>query len=82
MQQELENKYYCKICNVEIHPKRAALGYKTTCVNHSETSKFTGLIVTEGTESNEVSSIEIIRDPKIAQEIQRLKSISSNSDIY
>ena len=48
-------KYYCKVCDTEIHPKRVKLGYKDTCVNHSETKKFMGLVVTEGKESEEIS---------------------------
>jgi hypothetical protein len=77
-----EQVYYCKVCNKEIHPKRAALGYKTTCVEHSEAKKFTGLIVTEGEESHEVSSVQIIRDPKLAAELERLKSSAQPPDIY
>lgn len=79
MQQDLNR--YCKVCSNLIHPKRVQLGYKDTCVNHSETAKFVGLLVTEGKESEEVSSIQVIRDPKIVQEIDRLKSTPS-SDIY
>ena len=75
-------KYYCKTCNTEIHPKRVQLGYRDTCVNHSETAKFVGLIVTEGKESEEVSSVQVIRDPKLAQEINRLRSFNDSSDIY
>jgi hypothetical protein len=75
-------KYYCKVCNTEIHPKRAQLGYKDTCVNHSEAKRFVGLIVTEGKESEEVSSIQVIRDPKIVEELDRLRSSSGPSDIY
>jgi|GEM_PF-2144257 len=76
-----ELNHYCKVCNTVIHPKSVQLKYKDTCVNHSETKKFVGLIVTEGKESEEVSSIQVIRDPKLAQEIDRLKS-SPLSDIY
>jgi hypothetical protein len=76
-----EPRYYCKVCDTAIHPKRVELGYRTTCVNHSEAKKFVGLIVTEGKESEEVSSIQVIRDPSLAQEIERLKS-SNQSDIY
>lgn len=74
--------HYCKVCDTVIHPKRVALGYKDTCVNHSDTKKFVGLIVTEGKESEETCSIQVIRDPKLAQEIERLKSSSHTPDIY
>jgi hypothetical protein len=76
-----EPRHYCKICDTPIHTKRVQLGYKDTCVIHSETKKFVGLIVTEGKESEEVSSIQVIRDPKLAHEINRLKS-SQTSDTY
>jgi len=36
----MTNKKYCKVCNAEIHPKRVALGYSTTCVNHSTAERF------------------------------------------
>jgi hypothetical protein len=75
-------KYYCKVCSTEIHPKRAQLGYKDTCVNHSATKKFMGLVVTEGKESEEVSSIQVIRDPKMMDELNRLKPPSNMNDIY
>jgi len=76
-----EPRHYCKVCDTPIHPKRVQLGYKDTCVNHSETKKFVGLLVTEGKESEEVSSIQVIRDPNLAQEINRLKS-SQAPDTY
>jgi hypothetical protein len=41
-----------------------------------------GLIVTEGKESEEVSSIQVIRDPKMMEELDRLKPPSSMTDIY
>ena len=77
-----EIKHYCKVCDVVIHPKRVQLGYKDTCVNHSEAKKFVGLLVTEGKESEETSSIQVIRDPQLAQEINRLKNSSQAQDIY
>jgi hypothetical protein len=75
-------QHYCKVCDTLIHPKRVQLGYKDTCVTHSETKKFIGLIVTEGKESEEVSSIQVIRDLKIMEELDRLKPPSSMTDIY
>jgi hypothetical protein len=41
-----------------------------------------GLVVTEGKESEEVSSIQVIRDLKIMEELDRLKPPSSMTDIY
>lgn len=75
-------QHYCKVCDTPIHPKRVQLGYKDTCVTHSDTKKFMGLVVTEGKESEEVSSIQVIRDLKIMEELDRLKPPSSMTDIY
>jgi hypothetical protein len=76
-----EPKHYCKVCNTVIHPKRVKLGYKDTCVNHSEAVKFTGLLTTDGKEGEEVSSIQVIRDPNLAREIERLQSVAKH-DTY
>jgi RNA polymerase subunit RPABC4/transcription elongation factor Spt4 len=73
---------YCKVCSEVIHPKRVQLGYDDTCVKHSQTKKFMGLVVTEGKESEEISSIQVIRNPKIMEELDRLKPPSSLTDIY
>lgn len=62
---------YCKICRSEIHPKRVELGYKDTCPTHSTASKYTGHLVVEGAAN---SSIQVIRDEKIAKELSKLSS--------
>lgn len=64
-----DKKYYCKVCKEEIHPKRAALGYRTTCVKHSSSEKYVGLITETGDETYE---IQVIKDRDTAKEIARL----------
>lgn len=64
-----ERKYYCKVCKSEIHPKRAALGYKTTCVNHSSAEKYVGFV----TETADMTyEINVVKDKEVAKELQRL----------
>lgn len=63
---------YCKVCGVEIHPKRVQLGYKDTCVNHSTTEKYAGRIMETDTETYEV---QVIKNPQTAKELERLASI-------
>ena len=62
----------CKVCNKDIHPKRFALGYKDTCVEHSKAEKYTGRITETDVETYE---IQVIRDPKVAKELHRLELI-------
>ena len=60
----------CKICNKDIHPKRIELGYVETCVEHSNTERYTGRITETDIETYE---IQVIRDPKVAKELRRLE---------
>ena len=69
----MTNKKYCKVCNVEIHPKRAALGYSTTCVNHSTAERFTGHLVVDGKTDY---SIQIIKDPEVGKKLKQLAQAS------
>lgn len=62
-------KHYCKVCEVEIHPKRVSLGYKNTCPEHSSTSKYVGFVVAE---SEDVYEVNIVRDPETAKDMERL----------
>lgn len=64
-------KRYCKTCGTEIHPKRVALGYGDTCVNHSTTEKYAGRVTETDTETYE---IQIIRNPQTAKELERLEN--------
>lgn len=63
------NKSYCKVCGTEIHPKRVALGYKDSCVNHSTTSKFTGMVVAD---HKSTTWLNVFRDPATAKHATRL----------
>lgn len=60
---------YCKVCSEPIHPKRVELGYKDTCVNHSDASKYVGFVAGTGKVDYEVN---IVRDPETAKQMQRL----------
>lgn len=62
-------KHYCKVCEVEIHPKRVAMGYKTSCPEHSTAAKYVGFVVAE---SDEVYEVDIVRDPELAKDMERL----------
>jgi hypothetical protein len=65
-------KMYCKICNKEIHPKRVQLGYNDTCVDHSSTSRYTGVISASGKSDYEIN---VIRNKEQAQHIVSLSNI-------
>jgi hypothetical protein len=67
------SKKYCKVCSTEIHPKRVALGYSTTCVNHSTAERFTGHLVVDGKTDY---SIQIIKDPAIGRKLKELAQAS------
>ena len=62
----------CKVCGTEIHEKRVALGYKTTCVNHSQAERFSAVICADGKSDYEV---HIIRDPETAKHIVELSNV-------
>lgn len=66
------DKKYCKVCGTEIHPRRVALGYSTTCVNHSTASKYTGVVAAGSKNDFEV---HVIKDPEIAKELVKMSNI-------
>jgi hypothetical protein len=65
-------KKYCKVCGTEIHPKRVALGYSTSCVKHSTAERYTG-IVAAGSKSD--FEVHVIKDKNVAKEIARMSNI-------
>jgi hypothetical protein len=65
-------KKYCKVCGTEIHPKRVALGYSTSCVNHSTAERYTG-IVAAGSKSD--FEVHVIKDSKVAKELVKMSNI-------
>ncbi len=62
-------KHFCKICNALIHPKRVELGYKDTCVKHSQSSRYSGFMTSDGKDTR---GIQIIKDPKVAERLHML----------
>ena len=65
-------KKYCKVCGTEIHPKRVALGYSTSCVNHSTAERYTG-IVAAGSKSD--FEVHVIKDSKVAKELIKMSGV-------
>jgi hypothetical protein len=66
------NTKYCKVCQKEIHPKRVALGYGTTCVDHSSAERYTGIVAAGSKNDFEV---QIIKDPEIGKKLVQLSNI-------
>ena len=60
---------FCKVCNKEIPAKRVALGYKDTCVEHSNAFKYVGVVAASSKCDYEIS---IIKDKETAEHMQRL----------
>ena len=60
---------YCKVCQKEIPAKRVELGYKDTCVEHSNVFKYVGFIAGANKVDYEIS---IVRDPETAEHMQKL----------
>jgi hypothetical protein len=68
--------YKCKVCAVDIHPKRVELGYKDYCVNHSKESKYSAHVVSEGNDvADLINSIQVIKDNLIAADLKRLNKV-------
>jgi hypothetical protein len=65
-------KKYCKVCGTEIHPKRVALGYSTSCVKHSTAERYTGIVAAGSKNDFEV---HVIKDSKIAKELVKMSNI-------
>jgi hypothetical protein len=66
------NTKYCKVCQKEIHPKRVALGYGNTCVDHSSAERYTGIVAAGSKNDFEV---QIIKDPEIGRQLVQLSNI-------
>ena len=66
------NTKHCKVCQKEIHPKRVALGYRTTCVDHSSAERYTGIVAAGSKNDFEV---QIIKDPEIGRKLVQLSNI-------
>lgn len=64
--------HYCKECGREIPQKRAELGYQTTCVEHSDTIKWTGFYIQQDQDITDIYEIQIIKNPEIAAHMQKL----------
>jgi len=63
---------YCKVCSKEIPEKRVQLGYRDTCVEHSNAFKYVGFV--SGT--NKVDyEISIVRDRETADHMQHLSEM-------
>lgn len=60
---------YCKVCNTEIPQKRVELGYRDTCVEHSNVFKYVAFVAAEGKTDYAVS---IIRDKDTAEHMEQL----------
>jgi len=60
---------YCKVCDKEIPQKRVELGYKDTCVEHSNAFRYVAFIAAEGKTDYQVS---IIKDQETAIHMDQL----------
>jgi hypothetical protein len=65
-----EKKHICKVCKKEIHKLRVKLGYTDTCVEHSTSQKYTGIISSVG--NTETYEMQIIKDPELAKRMVNL----------
>ena len=62
---------HCKVCQAVIPQKRVDLGYTTTCVNHSSTERYSGLVVAD---AKATTWIQVLKDPEVARHITALSS--------
>lgn len=60
---------YCKVCQQAIPEKRVQLGYKDTCVDHSDAFRYQSFVAGAGKVDYEIS---IIRDRETAMHMQKL----------
>lgn len=67
---------YCKVCGCAIPQKRIELGYKDTCVNHSQAFKYVGFVAGDSKVDYEVS---VVRDRETAEHMQRLAKTRGTS---
>ena len=61
--------HYCKVCSTPIHERRVAMGYKTTCVNHSTVERYSGNIVAD---AKATTWMQVIKNPETARHIAQL----------
>lgn len=62
--------YKCKVCEKEIHPKRVELGYKDTCVEHSDSKKYYGFNISTSKDTREV---QVVKDEETIKELMNLQ---------
>ena len=62
----------CKVCQEEIHPLRVKMGYTTSCVNHSTSTKYTGIVVADHKTGD---AIQVIKDPEIGRQLVSLSNV-------
>ena len=66
------NKKYCIVCQKLIPEARVKLGYQTTCVDHSTSTRYTG-IVAAGSKSD--FEVHIIKDHEVGKRLVGLSNI-------
>jgi hypothetical protein len=66
------NNKYCKVCGTEIHPKRVALGYSTSCVKHSTAERYTGIVAAGSKNDFEV---HVIKDPEVGKKLVDMSAV-------
>lgn len=60
---------FCKVCQEVIPQRRVELGYKDTCVEHSNAFKYVGFVAGAGKVDYEIS---IVRDKETAEHMKKL----------
>jgi hypothetical protein len=60
---------YCKVCQKAIPEKRVQLGYKDTCVEHSDAFKYVSFVAGAGKVDYEIC---IVKDQETAEHMKRL----------
>jgi hypothetical protein len=61
--------HYCKICSQPIHERRLAMGYKSTCVEHSSAQRYSGNIVAD---AKATTWMQVVKDPEVAAHLKQL----------
>ena len=63
---------FCKVCSKVIPERRVELGFKDTCVEHSNAFKYVGFVAGAGKVDYEIS---IVRDKETANRMQHLSEM-------
>ena len=63
---------FCKVCSKVIPERRVELGFKDTCVEHSNVFKYVGFVAGAGKVDYEIS---IVRDRETANHMQHLSEM-------